>query len=97
MGEENFGYVYDNMNKNYGELADIISKIYQYHQDNPDDENAIHLAQDLGNIATNMISLQREITMAYCDSNLKSSLIDNLDDKTNGLEKVMDDIRGRKR
>ncbi len=86
---ENFDFIYDRMNKNYSDLEQIMGAIYQKAQSDPTDESNYELLQGLGEVAKNMIELQKEFTMEYGDSSIKEVVVANLDNKQQALMQAL--------
>lgn len=85
--KENFGNVYDAMSHNYGELERLLGYIYEYMQNNPNDEFARDMFNKVNIIGQNMIFSQKEFTSSYCEESIKDNLIENLDSKVEFLKK----------
>ena len=86
---ENFDFIYDGMSKNYNDLEQIMSAVYQKTQFDSTDESSLELLKGLGEIAKNMIESQKEFTLAYCDPTIRETLVANLDGKQQTLMKAL--------
>ena len=94
---DNFGFIFDNMTRNYARVETLLENLYQHIQANPSDEAAISFLQELGSVAKEMIHSQIEFTSAYCDKSLRDNLIDKLVDKETALANALEETRGRSR
>ncbi len=92
---EKFGEVYDKMSTNYKAVEDMMGVIYEQMQVLPDNQGLQSILQGLGKIAKGMISSQMDFTDAYCDTNLKSSLMNNLSDKESVLLNVLNENKSK--
>ena len=81
---ENFGIVYDNMVKNYNEIESLMGSLYE--------KGDKELFLKMSEIAKGMLLSQMELINAYCPSDMKESLISNIELKEATLSDSLNDI-----
>ncbi len=90
-----FEMLYDEMSENYSEMESMLVDIYSQLQVDPTNSQLQASFQSLGNVAKGMLHSQIKLTDIYCQSDLKATLISNLESKYNDLQSVLEDTRGR--
>ena len=82
---DNFSVIYDNMLKNYNELERVMGSLYE----KEDKENFFQMTE----VAKGMLLTQMELVNAYCPSEMKESLISNIETKEATLSKAIEDAK----
>ena len=94
---EKFGATYDNLSAIYTGLEEIMAAIYEQLQNDPTNVEKSDLLQGLGRVALKVIYSQMQFVDDYENSQLKESLLSNLDSKAMMLSDALARDRDRAR
>lgn len=85
---DNFSEIYDGMNAVYSKVEDLMGSAYNKVKNNPNDEDALRLLNELNEIAQSLLYIQMEIVKTYCDKTIINRLIGAIEDKVESLSTI---------
>lgn len=84
--DSNFSSIYNGMDGIYSKVEDLMGSVYLRIKNNPNDEDAKRLLDELNKIAQSILYVQMDFVKNYCNKDIVVKAIGELKDKANSLE-----------
>lgn len=86
---EEFNNMYDNLSIAYAQLETIMGSIYEELHMDPSNKKNADLLQGLGEVATKILSSQKDLVEGYGEKDIKDVLMANIDSKETVLKSAL--------
>ncbi len=86
---ESFNNVYDNLSVAYAHLESIMGSLYEELRKDPSNQKNSDLLQGLGEVATKILSSQKDFVEGYGEKDIKDVLMANIDSKETVLKSAL--------